>query len=561
MLLEKIYRFYNENLTEVEKQAETVTKGVRTMAEIHGYETGDDMNPRVLDQVFDRWQLLLDYEWGGERRAPKFPLPIGFKFLLAYNRVKENHDKPKSSEFHTQKSIEAVKITLEKMALGGIYDQLGGGFARYSTDIYWKVPHFEKMLYDNSQLLSLYSNAYRSTQDPLYKSVVYETIEFLERELTSPLFEGGTCGFYSSLDADSEGEEGKFYLWTKDQLEELLGDDAPLVMDYFNVTKAGNWEDGKNILFRTHPGGGLSMSRQVLQEKIRTAKKKMLEARSKRVRPALDDKILTSWNALMINGLVDAYLAFDEESFLRLALENAGFFISKMMKPGGGLYRVYKNGRSSVDGFMDDYAFLIQAFISLYRATFDEEWLMNAEKLVKYTMDHFFNPMSGLFYYTSDQAPPLIARKMEIADNTIPASNSQMALNLFILGKYFSNDDYIQKARAMLHYVKNELVKGGPYYANWSLLMSYFVYPFSEVVIVGEECIALRKEFDRLYIPNFILAGAKTKSSLHLPITEEKSYSGQTMIYVCRDKTCFKPVTDVSEALKQILAPISAQHV
>ena len=259
------------------------------------------------------------------------------------------------------------------MASGGIYDHIGGGFARYSTDDIWKVPHFEKMLYDNGQLVSLYSNAYKVTQNELYKKVVYETLEFVERELTD---ESG--GFNSSLDADSEGEEGKYYVWTKQEIDNLLGEESEIFCDYFSVTSNGNWE-GNNILFITHRKADIlkkySIDEKTFEEVINKSKKVLFEERNKRIRPGLDDKILTSWNALMLKGYVDAYTAFGEMKFLDRALKNGEFILNKMMDESGRLNRNYKNGKSTINAFLDDYAYTIEAFISLYETTFVEEWI------------------------------------------------------------------------------------------------------------------------------------------------------------------------------------------
>ncbi|MBA3972098.1 MAG: thioredoxin domain-containing protein, partial [Bacteroidetes bacterium] len=443
-------------------------------------------------------------------------------------------------------ALDAVTATLNKMADGGIYDQIGGGFSRYSTDAYWKVPHFEKMLYDNAQLVSLYSSAYQLTGKPLYKSIVYETLEFIERELTYP--EGA---FYSSLDADSEGEEGKFYVWKKDELQNVLGNDAPLIMDYYNVTDKGNWENRNSILFKTSSDKKIAENYKIteaeLSRRISSAKKIMLKERSKKIRPALDDKILTSWNALMLKGYVDAYRVFDEQKFLDVALKNGAFILKNIKKPDNRLDRNFKNGKSSINGFLDDYAFTIEGFIALYQATFDEKWLEEAQQLSAYTITHFYDSKAGMFYYTSDIDTKLIARKMEITDNVIPAANSVMAKNLFVLGHYFYNDDYINKSKKMLENVKQDALKGGPYYANWDILMSWFVSEPYDVAIVGKDFASKRKEFDRYYLPNVFLSGGKDEGKLSL--LEGKFIPEQTTIYVCQNKTCKMPVTEVNKAI------------
>ena len=466
-------------------------------------------------------------------------MPVGYQFLLHYNYLTQNAD-----------ALKAVTITLNKMADGGIYDQIGGGFSRYSTDAYWKVPHFEKMLYDNAQLVSLYSSAYQQTKDANYKIIVTETLDFIQRELTSN--EGG---FYSSLDADSEGEEGKYYVWTQSELQKVLGNEADLIFDYYNVKEKGNWENSQNILFKSANDKMIAdkykITESELTEQVSKAKKILLNERTKRIPPELDDKIITSWNALMLKAYVDAYNVFDDKKYLDLALKSAEFINTKIKSPDNRLYRNYKNGKASINAFLDDYAFTIAAFISLYQATFDEKWLDDAKQLADYTVAHFYDNKSGMFYYTSDIDPTLIARKMEVSDNVIPSSNSEMAKNLFVLGNYFYIDDYINMSKKMLNNVKQNALKGGAYFANWDILMSWFVSPPYEVAILGNEFESKRKEFDKNYLPNVFLSGGKNEGTLSL--LDGKLIEGQTTIYVCQNKACKLPVTEVKEALKQII--------
>jgi hypothetical protein len=536
-MLGQVSNFVKQNPEKAEEQAKSLTQGVQASEIINMNTETSNFSINDLNTIFDSWKRSVDYKNGGSKGAPKFPLPVGYQFLLQYNYLTNNDD-----------ALKAVTTTLDKMADGGIYDQVGGGFARYSVDEIWKVPHFEKMLYDNAQLVSLYSSAYQKTKDPKYKVIVKETLEFIERELTSK--EGS---FYSSLDADSEGEEGKFYVWTKNELQELLGDKADLIIDYYNVTENGNWEDGKNILLRNSDEKDLIEKHQITESelliRIFEAKEILLKEREKRIRPGLDDKILTSWNSLMLKAYIDAYRVFGDESYLKLALKNAEFINSKIKTSDNRLHRNYKNEKASINGFLDDYAFTIAAFISLYQATFDEKWLTEARDLLDYTLVHFYNKTSGLFYYTSDLDPALIARKMELTDNVIPASNSEMAKNLFVLGKYFYNDEYILKSEKMLSNVKENALKSGAYFANWNILMAWFASEPYEIAIVGKDFEVIRKKLDQHYLPNVFLSGGKNEGTLSL--LENKNIKGQTTIYVCQNRTCKLPVTEVAEALKQ----------
>ena len=537
-MLEQVAEWVEKNPIKAEDQAKTLTEGVQSSELIYLNKETPIFLVDDLNQIFTKWKRGLDYTNGGSKGAPKFPLPIGYQFILQYHHLTNNQD-----------ALKAVHIALDKMAGGGIYDQIGGGFARYSVDDLWKVPHFEKMLYDNAQLVSLYSSAYQQSNNPKYKTVVRETLEFIERELSSP--EGG---FYSSLDADSEGEEGKFYVWTKAELQNVLGDKADLINEYYNIHQNGNWEDGNNILLKWSDDDRIrsqfNLTQDELIESISEAKQILLKERSKRIRPGLDDKTLTSWNALMLKAYVDAYRIFDEPEYLKIALKNANFILSKLRSDNYRLNRNYKNGKASINGFLDDYAFTIQAFISLYQATFNEKWLIEAQHLMAYALEHFYDETSAMFYYTSDLDPALIARKMEVSDNVIPSSNSEMAKNLFILGQYLYKNEYIKKAELMLNNVKESALKGGAYYANWNILMTWFISKPYEVAIVGSDFECHRKAFDSHYMPHVFLSGGADEGSLSL--LKDKNIAGQTTIYVCHNKACKQPTNNVKEALKQL---------
>jgi len=537
-VLEYFSKAYTDNPDALREQAQKVTDGIRSIDNFPPVENSTPSSMTELNDIFELLNTSLDLNMGGVNRAPKFPMPSVWEYLLHYSYLSGN-----------QLALDAVTTTLDHMAMGGIYDQLGGGFARYSTDAEWLVPHFEKMLYDNAQLVSLYSHAWQRTGNPLYKETVYGTLEFVRRELTSD--EGA---FYSALDADSEGEEGKFYVWTKQEIEQVLGDNAKLISDYYNINSKGNWEEGKNILHREHNdekiAGKLGMTVEELHTELLAARTVLLKTRDGRQRPGLDDKILTSWNALMLKGYVHAYRAFGESEFLEVALANAEFLISNAASGNNGITRNYKDGKSSIPGFLDDYAFLISALIELYQATFDEVWLHKARELTEYTLKHFYDPGSGMFFYTHDEHSGLIARKMEVSDNVIPASNSEMARNMFILGKYFYREDLIESASQMLDNVRKDIAENPFYYSNWATLQAHLVSQPFEVAILGEEYAEVRSDLDDHYLPNILLLGGDTEGSMEL--LKNKLLEQQTTIYVCQDKTCRLPVTTVDDALSQI---------
>ena len=555
-MLKQVLEFTRTRPEETEEQARNLTHGIRSQESVYNAEASNAYTVQDLDDIFERWVRQLDPENGGTKGAPKFPLPSGHRFLLFYQLLSGNKE-----------ALKAVRLTLHKMAAGGIYDQVGGGFARYSVDAEWKVPHFEKMLYDNAQLVALYAEAFRVTRDHEYKRICQETLAFINREMTSP--EGG---FYSALDADSERVEGKYYTWSHAAFIQALvnpqigeeknehkkptirEDSAAIVAEYYSVLPGGNWEDGTNIL---HTGKNRKafaakhgITEQELDALLRQANQHLLAARETRVRPGLDDKILTSWNALMARGYIDAYHAYSTQDYLDAALANLSFIRTHMISDDRRVLRNYKAGKATINGFLDDYAFTIAAMIAAYQATFDEDWLMLARQLTEYVLAHFNDPASGMLFYTSDLDPELVARKMEVPDNVIPSASSEMAKNLYLLGKYFDHNDYTMRARQMLDNVKEHALQGGAYYSNWDILMAWFAKDLFEVVIIGKDAEKIRREISMEYLPDVLLAGGENGSSL--PVLQHKHVPGQTTIYVCVNKTCQQPTTEVSDALRQI---------
>ena len=538
-MLNQVSSFIQLHPEKTENQARALTEGIQNNEMIYRVDF-----PRLettvndLEDIFYHIQAGIDTVNGGYGTAPKFPMPSSLQFLLHFHHLSGNND-----------ALKAFTTTLDRMAFGGIYDQIGGGFARYATDQAWKIPHFEKMLYDNAQLVSVYASAFQYNRNPQYEKVLHETLEFVSSELTSP-----DGGFYSSLDADSEGVEGKFYVWTFDELQTILGKNAGLIMDYFQVTVVGNWEHSQNILYRTGNDDEIAQKYNIttveLAESVTQARKLLQAQRAKRQKPMLDDKILTSWNALMLKGYCDAYRVTNKAEYLHTALQNANFILRYMKSADNGLFRNYKNGKASIPAFLDDYAFIIQALISLYQNTFNEQWLVEARELTEYAVSHFYDSESGMFYYTSDTEPALIARKMEISDNVIPSSNSEMGKNLFVLGHYFYNEQYINMSAKMLNNVRQNALQGGIYYANWDILMGWFASAPYEVSVVGKDSDLLRKELNTHYLPNIILSG--TKSESNLPVLEGKWSADETLIYVCRNYVCQAPVSDLSAALQMI---------
>jgi len=517
--------------------AKRLTDGIHQSEKIVHVARETNFNKAHLIEIIEPWKRHFDMAEGGYNRAPKFPLPNNWIFMLRYSHLMAD-----------EATAISAMLTLEKMALGGIYDQVGGGFARYAVDERWHIPHFEKMLYDNAQLVSLYTEAYQYLKIPLYKEVVVETIGWIAREMTSP---DGL--FYAALDADSEGVEGKFYIWDKAEFEEVLGEDAMLLASYFNVTEAGNWEEEEsNVLQRKVTDEEFAEIYQLgleeLKEKLSSAKTKLLTKRATRIRPGLDDKCLVAWNAMMIKALAEAALVFEDDSYYKQAKQAAKFILGNLTDGEGGLYRNYKNGKASISGFLDDYAFFIEALIALYEVDFEEKWLNEAKKLTDYVLVKFKDENSPMLFYTSSASEALIARKHEIMDNVISASNSVMAQNLQKLGLLYDIETYRDKAVEMLSAVLPSIKKYGSAYSNWSIQLLNEVFGINEIAMVGDKLEIEKVKLHQVYIPNKITLGG-TKNEL--PLLKDKQ-SQQTKIYICRNKTCQLPVSTIAEAVQFI---------
>ncbi len=534
-VLERMQGFYKKNPEQAIEQANKVQSGVAQMSVINVGEA-KEFDQKIVDKAASNWINSIDAKKGGRRGKIKFPMPISLIALLHY-----------STDYENNKGKEAVLTTLNNMAYGGIYDQIGGGFARYSTDSDWHIPHFEKMLYDNGQLLSAYSTAYKLTKNPLYKQVIKETIEFCNKELYD-----GKGGYYSSLDADSEGEEGKYYVWDKAEILEVIGDNQEEYLKFYDVSDQGNWE-GKNVFRTLTPIEEFCKANNLMLNEFKIQIKKnneaLLKVREERIHPGLDDKILTSWNALMIVGLADAFEALGNEKYREEALKTGNFLWTEMWN-GSQLRRNYKNGKATINGFSEDYAATIQAFIKLYQITFNEEWLERASTLMEVSFKNYFNHDNGLFNFKSAKDANLYVQKSTIDDNVIPSANSMMALNLYYLGHYMYNEGYLKQAKNMLHSASPFMEQQAPFYYNWFELYRRMLKNPYEVAIVGNEVEQIRKELALYYLPNTLLLGGKKEGSLEL--LQMKLQQGKTMIYVCQNKTCKLPVEDVKRALLQM---------
>lgn len=536
-LLINLAEFYRDKPQEAEGYAVRLTEGIQQYESVDFITEQPEYSKADIEAIVTAWRKHFDPKEGGMNHAPKFPMPNNWQFLMRYAHLMKDEGIAK-----------AVKLTLKKMAYGGIYDHVGGGFARYSVDARWHVPHFEKMLYDNGQLISLYAEAYTWNRDPLYKQIVDETIAFVQGELTSP-----DNGYYSALDADSEGVEGKFYTFTKAEIEEVLGDDANIFSIYYNITEDGNWEEEEtNVFFRKDDDNELAAKlgtiESELKAKIATLKTKVFEHRSHRIRPGLDYKIIASWNGLMLKGLCEAYRVFNDEVYLDLALKNADFILNNLVDKDGKLIRIHKS--ENPIAFLDDYANIIDALIALYEVTFDIKWLNFARAFTNIAIELYYDENEGMFFYTAADNEQLIARKCEIMDGVIPASNSVMARNLKKLGLLFEDERYHQISAQLLRNLMPYMAKYGSVYSNWAMLLLEEVFGTYEVAITGPQVTELRREMEQNYIPNKIMLGGNEEN---LPLLQGRT--GDTArIFICKDKTCGLPAHNVVQALKQITA-------
>ncbi len=540
-LLKQIATAYKEKNDLVVKQADALTKGIaqEELSFMNIDSVALVINKTAYQNLFDSIYKNTDTKNGGLKGSPKFPMPAVTEFLLQYHYLTGN-----------KQALEAANNTLTRMALGGMYDQVGGGFARYATDSNWRIPHFEKMLYDNGQLISLYAHAYQLTKNEFYKNILTETIAFVERDLTSP--EGG---FYSSLNADTEDGEGEFYAWSYDDFKKINSNETGnLVAEYFNVIPEGNWEKKKNILFASATPQEFAIMKKQLPGKFITmlneARKFLLAERNKRIKPATDTKILTAWNAIMLTGYTDAYAATGNEAYLAKAITNAKFLERNLMSKNESLKRNFKDGKAFIEGFLDDYAWVAKAFIKLYQVSFDKHWLSLAQQLADYALANFYDTKTGMFYYTAASSSNLVVRKMEIADNAIPSSNAIMAGVLNELGVYFDNKDYTDKSKKMFSLVAEKISAMPSYYAQWCLLEGLFSHGTYEVALMGKDAHKKNMELQRNYLPNCFFMGETDEENL--PLLEDKLPENKTLIYVCTNKVCKLPVEDAGRALEQI---------
>jgi uncharacterized protein YyaL (SSP411 family) len=511
-----------------------------------------------IDQHFQKyfWQTL-DRENGGFGTAPKFPGTMALQYLLQY-------------AYHTdhEEATQHAFFSIDAMCNGGIYDHLGGGFARYTVDKKWHVPHFEKMLYDNALLVSLLSEAYKILQYNLqyigmagadneyseqrkqhYADAIKQTLEWVTRDMTNN--EGA---FYAAYDADSEGEEGKFYVWQKREIDKLLQDDAPIFCAFYGINEDGNWEHGKNILYRRYAEPELAdkigYDTDELQRLLAQCRRKLFLHREKRPKPLLDDKIVLGWNALMNTAYSKAYTALQKESYRQIAQQNMAFMLKAFYcAENGGLYHNYKNGKATNFALLDDYALLIESLLELYQIDFDTKHLEKAVYYANYTLKHFLSAKGGLFYYTHAAQTDLIGRKIEYYDNATPSGNSTMAQNLLRLAALTGNNAYQKQAEQMIASIETSILRYTGSFGRWAGTLLSTTYPPHEIAVVGKDAFKLAIDINQLFLPATVIMATNQPNEAY-PLLKQRYTEKETLIYTCKGYECHLPTANFEDFTK-----------
>lgn len=537
-ILSNIAAMHRNKPQELLDYADKLIEGVRKMELVQNKASEHKVDEQEIQDLYTNWRRFLDFDFGGTQGAPKFPVPVNISNLL------------KHTKYYPSDQIDYyLQNTLHRIARGGIYDQIAGGIYRYSVDAYWKIPHFEKMLYDQSQTISLYADAYRNYKHDLYLKTFQSNIQFCLNELKNT----SDGGYYSALDADSEGVEGKYYCWTVNEIKQYLDDDAGLYIEYYQMTEEGNFEHHLNNLFAVQETHEIKEKYQLtdsdIEQKILAANTKLAQIRKSRVRPGLDDKQLCAWNALMIKALCDAYIAEPKHMYLDEAV-NCYNFIHNNLLDGQQLYRSYKNKQVKINAFLDDYAFYIEALLKLFELTADESYVKEADLLIKHCIKNFMDDQSGMFWYRSLNDEELVARKQEFYDSVIPSSNSVMMNNLYKMSIITGNMEYEEIADNMVFTMKDQIKKYPPSYSNFSNALLMKSEQTVDIVITGNNAKAIYLEINKNYLANTNVF--YTEHPSELSIFKSRYVEGKDLIYVCIDKSCHLPTESVADALSQL---------
>lgn len=544
-ILISIAEAYRTNRDDIAQSAESILGELKRMDAVRPQE--GELGHEILDQAANNLLRLLDPVYGGFGRAPKFPPSMTLTFLL-----RQHH------RTGQQNLLDAVELTLAKMANGGMYDQLGGGFHRYSVDEKWLAPHFEKMLYDNALLSRVYLDTFLVTGNEFYKRIATETLDYVRREMTD-----ASGGFYSSQDADSEGEEGKFFVWSPREVEALLGaEDAKLLCRYFDVSESGNFE-GHNILHVDEDPSVIAKLMGVpierLNEAIARGKQILFEAREHRIKPFRDEKMLTAWNGLMLRSFAEAARVLDRSDYLEVAVKNANFLLAEL-KRDGKLLRTHKDGQSKLNAYLEDYAYLADGLLALYEATFDVRWFEEAQALSQTMVEQFWDDQNGGFFFTGADHETLITRNKDFYDNAIPGGNSVAAHVLLRLSLLTGEQEYRQKAELVLKLLAQAMLRSPSAFGHLLCALDCYLGSPYEVAIIGlpeaEDTRALIGVVFHRYLPNKVVAFAAPgdeRNAQAIKLLEGRSsIEGKATAYVCRNFTCEAPVTDAARLGEQL---------
>jgi uncharacterized protein YyaL (SSP411 family) len=537
--LNGVIQAFRERRHEIDAQAENLTEHL-LQANAFGLQKPEDadsiFHQDKLREAAENIMKQADKDWGGFGKAPKFPQTFTIQFLLRDYYVTGNKE-----------TLKQALLSLDKMIEGGIYDQAGGGFARYSTDTEWLAPHFEKMLYDNALLVAVISEAYQLTKRDRYKDVIDETMVFIQRELMND-----SKGFYAALDADSEGVEGKFYVWNRLEIKELLGDNADVFCEYYDITDHGNWEE-TNILRVKDSIENFAAKKKIkidtLKNILDNGKEKLLEQRTKRIRPLTDDKIILGWNALMNTACSKAFAATGKETYRQLAADNMNFLLEKFrINDSNEFYHTWKNDVAKYPGFLDDYAFLVQALLHLQEITAGTVWLDKARDITAFVLENFREGDSPFFFYTKAGQADVIIRKKEMYDGAVPSGNSVMACNLYQLSVLLDKKEWREQSQLMLLSVGRAITRYPTSFGNWACLLQEITNGTNEIAIIGEDYPKLHEQLLLQYIPHKVLMAAK-KASGNYPLLAEKQATKNPAIFLCRNYTCQLPVFSTEELM------------
>jgi uncharacterized protein YyaL (SSP411 family) len=554
-ILLTIADYYDNHRAEVEEQANQLADYLKQRSSTPlrskgGIIPSGTIPLEMLNTASGELASEFDPVHGGFGHAPKFPNTMSLEFLL---RTHQHRLRGEIGSKATKPELEIVEVSLQHMANGGIYDQLGGGFHRYSVDVEWLVPHFEKMLYDNALLSRLYLHAYLVTFNPFYERIVEETLDYVVREMVSP--EGG---FYSTQDADSEGEEGKFFIWTTDEIETaLLAEDARLFMLYYDVTRAGNFE-GKNILHVEQDAQTVADKAQVnletLQASLKRSREMLFELREKRVKPGRDEKILTSWNGLMLRSFAEAARYLDRPDYLQVATNNAEFLLRELI-PDGRLLRTYKDGRARLHGYLEDYAFLADGLLALYEASFNPRWFTEARRLMDEAIKLFADEQNGGFFDTGSDHEALISRPKDIMDNATPAGNSVAVDVLLRLAAFTGEEAYRRRADDYLRPIADIMVQHPQAFGHILGALDFAISQSKEIALIGDpqqsDTRALLEVINTRYLPNSVLACASLEDSesiQSIPLLADRPMKDhKATAYICQNFACLSPVNTPEE--------------